>query len=70
MLQNFCDALLINDYILIFGEDFSKVIFLANEMGVLAVDPDNINFNDDVNSYEDDSETINHVRLLAWPKKI
>ena len=65
MLENFCDALLINDDILFFDEDFSKVIFLANEMGIVGVDPVNINLDDDFNIYEDDAETINHVRLLV-----
>ena len=65
MLENFCDALLINDNILFFDEDFSKVKFLANKMGILGVDPVNINLDDDVNIYEDDPETFNHVRPLV-----
>ena len=34
-------------------------------MGILSVDLDIINL-DDVDFYDDDHETIIHVRLLAW----
>ena len=37
MLEKFHDALLANDYILFFKEDFSKVTFFATEMGALSV---------------------------------
>ena len=69
MPENFCDALLTNDDILFFDEDFSKVIFLVNDMGIFGVDPDNVNLDNDVNICEDDPEIINHVRLLAWHDK-
>ena len=46
-------------------EDFSKVTFFADQMGMLRVDLDNTNLNDN-NFYEDDPEIIIHVKLLAW----
>ena len=51
-----------------FGEDFCKVIFFANEMGIFGVDLDNINL-DDIHFYEDDPETIIHVSFLVWKNK-
>ena len=56
MLEQLHDAFLVNDDILSFDEDFGKVTFFANEMGILGVDLDN-------------PETIIHVRLLAWHNK-
>ena len=38
-------------------------------MGILSVDVNNINL-DDVNFDWDDTETIIHVRLMAWHKKL
>ena len=35
-------------------------------MGILRVDLDKINLHDDNNFYEDDPETIIHVRLSVW----
>ena len=66
MLEKLHDSLLINDDILFFAEDFSKVILCANEMGILGVDLDKINLDDDKNFYEDDLNTIINVRLFAW----
>ena len=37
-------------------------------MGILSIDPNNINL-DDTNFDEDDPETIINVRLLAWDIK-
>ena len=66
MLEKLHDSLLINDDILFFAEDLSKVILFANEMGILGVDLDKINLDDDKNFYEDDLNTIINVRLFAW----
>ena len=66
MLEKLHDSLLINDDILFFAEDFSKVILCANEMGILGVDLDKINLDDEKNFYEDDLNTIINVRLFAW----
>ena len=38
-------------------------------MGILGVDLDKINLDDDNNFYEDDTDTIINVRLLAWLNK-
>ena len=39
--------------------------FFSDEMGIVSVDLNNINF-DDVNFDGDDPETTIHVRLKAW----
>ena len=69
MLENFHDTLNANDDILFFNEDFSKVKFFANQMGILGVDLDKVNLDDANNFYEDDPDTIFHVGLLAWHNK-
>ena len=69
MLEKFHDALRANNDILFFDEDFSKVTFFPNEMGILHVDLDKIDLNNDNNFYKDDPETVIHVRLLAWCNK-
>ena len=52
MLEKFPDALLANDDILFFKEDFSNITFFGGEMDIFSVDLDKINL-DDVNFYED-----------------
>ena len=69
ILEKFHDALLTNDDILFFDEDFSKDIFYANNMGILGVDLHKINLDDDNDFDEDDPGTIIHVRLLTWHNK-
>ena len=66
MLEKFHDALLANDDILFFDEEFCKFRFFMNEMGILSVYLDKINLNDDNNFHEDDPETTIHVRLITW----
>ena len=44
MLEKFHDALFANGEIYFFDADFSKVTFFANEMGILGIDLDKINF--------------------------
>ena len=51
-----------------FDENSGNVIFSSNKMGILSLDPNNINI-DDINFDENDPETIIHVRLLAWCNK-
>ena len=68
MLEQFDKALLVNDDILFFNEDFNKVTFIANERHILAADLDKINLDNDNNFDEDDPYTIN-ARLLAWQSK-
>ena len=38
-------------------------------MSILVVDLDKFNLDDDNNFYEDNPETIIHVKLLAWHNK-
>ena len=47
ILKKFHDALLSNDDILLIDENFSKVTFRANKTGILSVDLDKINFDDE-----------------------
>ena len=69
MLEKFDNALHASDDILFFNESFDKVTFVANQRHNLAVDLDEINLDHDNNFYEDDPDTIVHVRLLAWHSK-
>ena len=69
MLEKFHDALLANGDILFFDEDFSKVTFFANEIGILGVDLDKINLDEYNNFNEDDLETVIYVRPLTWCNK-
>ena len=46
-------------------EDSGDALFSCNEMSILSINLNNINL-DDTNYDEDDSETIIHIRLLAW----
>ena len=68
ILEKFLHSLLAKDDIIFFDEDFSKVTF-DNEMGILGIDLDKINLDDDNSFDKDDPETIIHVRLLAWHNK-
>ena len=54
MLEKFHNALLANDDILFFKEDFNKVTFIANQRHALAVDFDEIVLYEDNNFDEDD----------------
>ena len=68
MIKILYTALLADGGILFFDEDFGNAIFCCDEMGGLSVNVDNINL-DSTNYDEDDSDTIIHVRLLAWHSK-
>ena len=52
-----------------FDEDFSKVTFYAKKMGVLGLNLDKINFDDNNNFYKDNPDTIICGRLFAWHNK-
>ena len=52
--------------ILFYNEDFDKVTLIAKQRHIVAVDIDKINLDNDNNFYDDDSDTIIHVRLLVW----
>ena len=64
MIQKLFTALYADENILYFDEGFGNVVCNCNEMGVLNIDLNNINL--DNNFDEDDPDTIIHVRLLAW----
>ena len=68
MLEMFHEMLEIfhhtNDEIIIFDEDFSKVTYFANGIGILDVDVNKINFEHDKYFYENGPEFFVLVRLL------
>ena len=64
MLERIRHVLFSNDDIVFFDEDFRSVTFFTNQMGILSVDLYKIYF-DNVNFYENDLESILHVRRLA-----
>ena len=64
MIKKLFTALYANKNILYFDEDFGKVVFNCNEMGILNIDLNNINL--DNNFDEDDPDTIIHVRCFAY----
>ena len=53
-----------DENILYFNEHFDNVVFNCNEMGILNIDLNNINL--DNNFDEDDLDTIILIRPLAW----
>ena len=53
-----------DENILYYNEDSGNVLFYCNEMGILNIDLNNINL--DNNFDEDDPETIILIRLLGW----
>ena len=64
MLEKLDNALHANDDMLFYNEDFDKVTFIANQTNNFAVDLDKINLDNDNNFYENNPDTIIHVRLL------
>ena len=68
MIRKLYIALYVDDNILFFNEYFCIVTFRTDEMDILCVNLNNINL-DDNHFYEDDSQTIIHVRFLAWNNK-
>ena len=69
MLEKVDNVLHANEYIFFYNEDFGKIIFVANQRHILAVDLDKINLDNDNNYDEDDAGTIIHARPLAWRSK-
>ena len=65
MLEKFDNILHANDDTLFYNEDFDKVIFIANQRHILAVDIDKNNLHNDNNFVENDPDTIIHVRLFG-----
>ena len=69
MIKKLFTALYADGNIHYFDEDFGNVAFNCNEMGILNIDLNCINL-DNNNFDEDDPDTIIHVRLLAWHIKL
>ena len=67
-IKKLYNALFVGDNIQYFNEDSGNAVFSCNEMGILNIDIDNINYGD-TNYDENDSETIIHIRRLAWLSK-
>ena len=63
MLGKLDNALHANDDILFYNKDLNKVTVIACQKYILAADLEKIKLD---NFYEDDPDTIIHVRLLAW----
>ena len=53
-----------DENILYFNGDSGNFLFSCNEMGILSIDLNNINL--DNNFDEDDPDTITHIRLWTW----
>ena len=65
MIKNLDNALFANDDIIFLKENSNNVTVFGHKMDILSVDLNNSNL-DGVNFDEDDSETIIHVRFIAW----
>ena len=63
MLEKLDNALHANHDILFYNENFNKVTFIACQRHILAAGLDKIKSDTDNNFYEDDRDTIIHVRL-------
>ena len=68
MVKKLSTALYSDENILYFDGDFINVVFNCNEMGILNINVNFINL-DDNNFDEHDPDTTVHVRLLAWQTK-
>ena len=66
MIKKLFTDLYADENILYLNEDSSNAIFNYNEMGILNIDLNCINLDD--NNFEEDDPVI-HVRLLAWHTK-
>ena len=64
MIKEPSTALYADENILYFDKDFANVVFIYNEMGILDIDFNSINLDNDFD--EDNPDSIVHVRLLAW----
>ena len=67
MIKELFTALYAGENILYFNEDAGNVNFFCNEIGILNIDLNNINL--DNNFDEDNPDAIIHIRLLAWQIK-
>ena len=64
MIKNFFTALYTDENIFYFNESSGDAVFNYNEMGIVDIDLNNINLDD--NFDEEDPNIIIHIRLLAW----
>ena len=64
MIKKLFTALYADENIHYFNEDSGNVVFICNGMGILNIDINNINL--DNNFDEDNLDTIILIRLLAW----
>ena len=64
MIKKLLIVLYADENILYFDEDSGNAVFSCNEMGILNIDLNNINL--DNNFDEDDPDTIILIRPLAW----
>ena len=64
MIDKIYNVLYADENIVYFNENSGDATFSCNEMGILSVDLNNINL--DNNFDEDDPDTIIFIRLLAW----
>ena len=65
MIKKLLNTLYADENIINFNEDSGDSVFSCNELVVLNTDLNNINL-DHTNYDKDNSETIIHIRLLAW----
>ena len=67
MIKELFTAMYADENILYFNEDSGNVSFSCNEMGILNIDLNNINLD---NNFDEDHlhhrDSIIHTRLLAW----
>ena len=64
MIKKLFTVLYANDNTLYFSDNSGNVVFSCNKIGVLNIDLNNINL--DQNFDEDDPDTIILIKLLAW----
>ena len=67
IIEKLYNAFCAYENILYFNEDSSNAVFSCNEMGILNIDLNNINL--DNNFDEDDSDNIILIRIFAWHVK-
>ena len=68
MIKKLYALLYADENILYFNEDSDDAVFSCNEIDILCVDLNNLNF-DDTNYDSDGPETFIHIRLLARHSK-
>ena len=67
MIKNSCNALYRDDGILLFDEDSGDITFCCNEMAIISVSFNDINYDNNFDKY--DPGTIIVISLLDWCSK-